>query len=178
MTSFLDLELTAEYVRSRFNYDPETGAITWRVPPKCHGHRAGKPAGRNVRIKNSKVLSIVKLHGKYYQQSRIAWLHHYGVHADKYIDHIDGNRTNQAISNLRLATHAENMLNIVRNNPRKSLPQGVSQIRKTGRFFARSMMGGKSTYIGTFDTPEEASAAYKQFINIQRAEFSPSHRLA
>lgn len=119
----------------------------------------------------------MKIDGVSYQHSRVAWLHFYGVHATKQIDHIDGNRLNNSISNLRLADQSENMLNIVRKRGDAGLPQGVAKIRYNGKFFARATHNGKSHYIGTFPTKEEAHIAYKQFCDATRGQFSPTKRL-
>lgn len=179
MKRFLDQSLTAELVRSRLNYDPQTGAMTWKTHTKGHQHRVGKPAGRTgLDKKSGKLMCAIKINHTAYQTHRLAWLHYYGTHAEDTIDHIDGDRTNNSIANLRVVTHAQNMQNcVVRKRGCRNLPQGVAKLPGGRRFFARAQMNGVSTYIGTYDTQEQAHEAYKTHIDKVRGEFSPTHRL-
>ena len=71
------------------------------------------------------------------------------------IDHIDKNRLNNCVDNLRYCTHRENMANM-RNNSKYGV--GVSKPRKG--YETRISINNKVTYIGTFDTPELARKAY------------------
>lgn len=74
-----------------------------------------------------------------------------------FIDHIDGNRLNNMVTNLRWATNAENMRNCRKS--RGELPRGVGKNHK--RYSASIQYEGASHYLGTHDTPEEASEAYE-----------------
>jgi len=75
------------------------------------------------------------------------------------IDHIDGDRSNNKLSNLRIVTRAENMQNQrkAKGNSRIGL-LGVSANK--GRWMARIKRNGVMRHIGTFDTPQQAHAAY------------------
>ena len=78
------------------------------------------------------------------------------------IDHIDRNRQNNNISNLRWATESENSSN------RKAYGEvpfrGVTKTKNGNRFQATICIDGKRQNIGTYDTPEEASEAYNNYI--------------
>lgn len=79
-----------------------------------------------------------------------------GLTADRQVDHIDGDRTNNRLENLRLATHSQNRRN---SRSRSSCGmKGVSRHRK--RWSAKITIDGKLKHLGIYDTPEEAHAAY------------------
>ena len=72
-----------------------------------------------------------------------------------FVDHIDRNKLNNAITNLRWATIAENNRNTA---ARGVLPKGVC--KSGSRYVAKIWIDGHLTYLGTFDTPELAAQAY------------------
>lgn len=76
------------------------------------------------------------------------------------VDHIDGDGLNNRRSNLRIATKAQNAFNSKRHKDNASGFKGVSFHRARGRWTAWIRAGGESKYLGLFDTPEEAHAAY------------------
>jgi hypothetical protein len=73
------------------------------------------------------------------------------------VDHINGEKLDNKVSNLRWASHSENMRNT--RCIMRVLPRGV--YGKGKRFEAKIGYDGKRIYLGTYDTPEEASAAYE-----------------
>lgn len=112
----------------------------------------GKPAG----IKTS-----LMYQGKCYNilAHQVAWkLTHGDIPAGYEIDHRDKNPLNNKIENLRLATHLENMANLSQYRKKSPYPKGVS--KNGNRFRAQLRRHGKLICAGSFDTPEEAHAAY------------------
>ncbi len=77
----------------------------------------------------------------------------------QFVDHIDGNRLNNAVSNLRWATRIENNRNKSKYARSSSLPRGVRASGK--RFVPQIAYEGKLHYLGTYDSPEEASEVYE-----------------
>ena len=152
-------QLTAEMVRLALDYDPLTGLLLWRrrddVLPRVNKRLAGKPAG--CRDGQYGYLSV-RLHDRLYQAHRLIWLHVTGEWPADVLDHVDGNPSNNAWSNLRPATRAENNRN--RRTTRAGTLKGAVQDAKTGRWMAMIMLGRKNHYLGTFSTQEEAHAAY------------------
>lgn len=74
------------------------------------------------------------------------------------IDHADGNGLNNQMSNLRVASHAENMRN---RGAQKNNKCGLKGVRKHRRkWSARIRLNKKEYHLGTFDTPEAAAHAY------------------
>jgi hypothetical protein len=163
--------LTAEMVRRALDYDPTTGLLFWRhrddVLPRVNKRFAGKPAG--CPDGQYGYLSV-RLHDIAYQAHRLIWLHVTGEWPAAVLDHIDGIPSNNAWSNLRPATRAENNRN--RRTRRVGILKGASQDAKTGRWAAHIMLGRKAHYLGTFSTQEEAHAAYTAAAKRLHGEFA------
>jgi hypothetical protein len=75
------------------------------------------------------------------------------------IDHIDGDATNNNVSNLRWATRQENQRNRGLSKKTSGLPRGVRPNNQ--RYIAKIKIESKYIYLGTYDTPEEASVVYE-----------------
>jgi hypothetical protein len=92
---------------------------------------------------------------------RWAWFLHYGTWPDGQIDHINGDKLDNRIQNLRLASPEINSQNQRRPmSTNKSGFLGVTKFR--GKFRANISATGKHQFLGSFDTPQEAHAAYVQ----------------
>lgn len=76
------------------------------------------------------------------------------------VDHRDTNGLNNAWSNLRAATKSQNNANTRTAKNNKAGVKGVMRDKHGRRWVAQIKPGGKSMHLGTFDTQEEASAAY------------------
>lgn len=146
-------DLTAKEVRLLLSYDQETGEFR-RLVRTSMRIRVGDVAGCG----NGRGYILIRLKNKLYRAHRLAWLYVYGQWPNIELDHIDGNRSNNAIANLREASHAENMQNLAMKRTNKSGAVGVRRAR--GRWKAEISINGKNKCIGTFDTIEEARSAY------------------
>lgn len=97
--------------------------------------------------------------GESWQAHRVAWTIYYGT-CPKLLDHINGNPTDNRISNLREATRTQNNCNArVRNG--RTTPVGVTFESRRGRWRATITKAHRYIAIGYFDTIEEAAAARK-----------------
>ena len=80
------------------------------------------------------------------------------------IDHIDRNKTNNSISNLRWISHSNNN----RNKPKKqnisSKFKGVSFYKGIGKYVARIKINNKNKYIGYYDKEDDAGRAFDNFV--------------
>jgi hypothetical protein len=76
----------------------------------------------------------------------------------KCVDHINGNRLDNSISNLRWATHCENMSNI--KTTRSETGYKGASLTYCGKYKASICSNGKSYYLGIYKTPQEAHDAY------------------
>lgn len=149
------MQVSAEEVRAALDYEPDTGLFRWRVRTS-KSVRVGDVAGSPT----SNGYTRLRLNGVEYLAHRIAWLCVNGEHPTKLIDHIDGNKQNNAIANLRLVSMSENVQNQKRAmSHNKTGFLGVSHHGKNV-FRAAINIGGKGVYIGSFKTPEAAHAAY------------------
>lgn len=147
-----------------FSYDAETGDIRWLVSP-CGRAKAGELAGRIDR-QGYRVLSYRR---KFYLAHRVAWLFAYGEWPNGVIDHINLDRADNRIANLRVATVSQNSANCA---VRRTGLKGVCFSAKAGRFRAQIKCGGKNHYLGSFDTEADAHAAYLAAAQRLHGEFA------
>lgn len=146
-------------LRSALHYNEETGAFTWLV--STNGRiKVGDPAGSL----NSKGYMTIGFKGKERKAHRMAWLWKYGVWPTGQIDHIDGDKSNNRIANLREVTNTENQQNRrrARRDNKSTGLIGSKLHRKTGKYMANIGVDGKRIYLGLFATPELAHEAYLQ----------------
>jgi hypothetical protein len=95
----------------------------------------------------------------------------YGELPALFIDHINMNRSDNRICNLRLATNAENMRNSGICSSNKSGFKGVCFDRRSGKWRSTARHFGKQLRLGVYATPEEASSAYKNHIKKYHGDF-------
>ncbi len=104
----------------------------------------------------------VRVDGKYHYVHRLVWYYVTGkeVPEDLFIDHKDGDRLNNCIENLRLATSLENQYNKARQQNGTSTYKGVWYDTAKGFWKASIRFKDKRHYIGQFNTELEAAIAY------------------
>lgn len=149
------MALTIERLRELLDYNPTTGDLTWKVHKSIRVRAGDKITGRN----HSGHLRV-GIDCKRYLAHRIAWFHYYEKWPLNRLDHIDHNPSNNRLSNLREATHAQNLWN--RGAPRHNTSgfKGVSYVTHCKKWDARITANGKLLLLGLFATPEEAHVAY------------------
>ena len=156
MTDRLKPKPTAEIVRSLLIYDQDTGFFFWKINRRA-GAKSKDKAGHL--IKHSGYINI-RINGKGYMAHRLAWLHVYGHWPELEIDHIDGVRTNNAMSNLRNVSRIVNCQNL-RSAPTRNVNSGLLGVYPNGKKWrARITVLKKPISLGTFDFKEQAHAAY------------------
>ena len=150
------LQLPAvERVRGVLTYSPETGVFTWR-----ESLSNSAAAGRRAGARNSKGYVSIGIDGKKYQAHRIAWLYCYGVDpGDSEIDHIDMDKANNAITNLRLATRKQNNENIGLPKNSTSGVRGVSFQKNEKHWTAYIYHNRKRIHLGCFKEMQPAVEA-------------------
>lgn len=153
-------EVPIERLHELLHYNLMTGHLTWRVRVS-RAMKAGMRAGgmrTTGKAKGYIFVGIDNIRG--IAAHRIAWAMHHGYWPISLIDHMDGNPSNNSISNLREATFTVNRQNTSRVRSDNKI--GVAGVVKTeyGTYRARLQIGNRQKCIGTFKTIEEASACY------------------
>ncbi len=151
--------VSVEILQERLDYDPLTGHLRWKAP--LRKHLIGKITA------SLDVNGYVQVNlggGKILKGHRIAWAMHYGEWPESYIDHINGVRNDNRISNLRCVdnrTNCENKRNGSTCNPTGCLGVAVRKRNsESRRYAALIVVNKKQITIGSFPTVEEAHEAY------------------
>ena len=148
-------DLTQERLKELLSYDSETGIFTRKVS-LSRSTWIGQIAGTN-----SDGYLKISVDGLYYKGHRLAWLYIHGRWPAEQIDHIDGNRGNNAFANLREATTRQNTQN--RKYASRTTMSGLLGVHyrpKSNRWVASIRIDGNPKYLGYFSSPAEAHAAY------------------
>lgn len=162
-------DITPEIAAELLNYDPGTGVLTWKPRsqkwfsyPNFHIHWNSRWAGKVAGTKNKRGYLVMNVLNRIMTAHRLAWMIHYGEIPGQAIDHINGDKTDNRLENLRSISQEKNTQNRRLSAKGKDLPLGVFPVlgSKKGKVFARIIAGKKRFYLGTFSTPEEAHKAY------------------
>lgn len=142
------------------SYDAKTGDLIWkpRGIAKIDGRLAGKKAGR---ISPTGYL-FVGVNYRTFLAHRVAWRLARGVWPDGEIDHVNGNRADNRLENLRVATRSENMQNVRASCRRYGRLMGASWNSADKNWKAQICVSGKRIYLGAFATEVAAHAAYRK----------------
>ncbi len=147
-------DLTAQRLREVFNYDSETGVFTHLA-----GNHKSKPGSVAGTTNNAGYL-VIYIDAHLYLAHRLAWLFAYGEWPEHLIDHINMDRLDNRLANLRNASKSLNAQNQRDANSRNKESGLMGVSRNHGRWKARLQLDGKQVFLGSFDTPEEAHQAY------------------
>jgi hypothetical protein len=144
--------ITHEELKKVLSYDPNTGLFVWL---RITGNRAkvGSIAGAN-----SKGYVVITINNIRYHAHQLAWFYITGHWAPHHIDHINRNPSDNRFSNLRPATHRENLFNRGPNKNNKIGLKGVSKYRN--KYSAQIHVSGKKNFLGYYLNPEDAHKAY------------------
>lgn len=167
------IELLNEIV----HYDPLLGTLKWKqrgahlFKRKCDADKWNNQYADSAAFKTKGTNGYLYglIYNKYFYAHRIAWAIHYGEWPENHIDHINGNKHDNRISNLRLATSSQNAMNCKVHRDSKTKAKGVIMV--DGKFSAKIFVNGKGVHLGRFNSLEEASAAYKAASDKYHGEF-------
>lgn len=161
------------YLRSLIDYDDTTGSMFWKARSLEHfasgtvgqvsswnRRYAGKPVGR---VSAGYVQTMVL--GQRVMVHRLAWMVYYNRPIPKgaQIDHINGNKTDNRIMNLRLCSGSQNQSNIER---RRAGIRGAHYHKGSGKWQASIKI-----HLGSYDTQQEAASAFEAIAKKLQGEF-------
>lgn len=148
--------ITQEELHEILEYNPENGLFRWKsvFNKRERGWFAGSSTGRYL---------MIWIKGKYYQTHRIAWLYTSG-HWPKEIDHINRNKMDNRITNLRDVSKSQNTINAGLRIDNKHGSTGIHfDNRKANKQWFASIKKGKEKRSAYFSTKEEAIECRKKW---------------
>ena len=159
-----------ERAKEILDYDPKTGEFTWNVGIG-RKIKAGDLAGSLHTLGYIHIGIRVDGYRRYLKAHRIAW---FIIHGDipNLIDHKDRNRSNNIISNLRLATRSQNSSNVNHKPRGLSVYRGVTFCRDSKKWRAGIKVDGVSKFLGHFNREINAALAYDNAARIHHGEFA------
>lgn len=163
--------ITQSILKEYLSYNPDTGDLTWikRTGP-CN--RVGQVAGY---IRDTSGYRFIEIQGLVYRSHRLVWLYVHGVAPADEIDHINHNRSDNRLVNLRSVSHSENTRNKSLLSSNNSGCNGVSWAKDREKWRAKIYSNGKQIYLGSFDLLEDAIECRKA-ANIKYG-YHPNHGL-
>jgi hypothetical protein len=165
--------LTQERLKELLEYDDTKGIFTRRVAVGKSGFGCQK--GNIVGTIATNGYIRIRIDDKYYPRSHLVWLYVHGnyVAENQAIDHINRNRSDDRICNLRIVENIDNYKNMKKFNTNKSGTTGVAWHKKAGKWRAYIMINYKQVHLGLFSTIEQAIDA-RDKANILYG-FDPTH---
>jgi len=151
--------IIAARVRDLLHYEPETGFFFRRKATKVR-HRVDDRADKLCPIGRAAGYYYVSVAGGRYGAHRLAWLYVTGEWPKGQIDHINGDPGDNRIVNLRDVPQSLNQQNRRRSAARINPSGFVGVSFKRGRWMAALTVNRRQVYLGYYDTPQEAHAAY------------------
>lgn len=152
-----------EYIRQRLHYDPLSGKLYWKArpdnPKKWNDRYAGLEAFTANHGSGYKVGAV---DSKNYLAHRIVWAIHYGEWPDGEIDHIDHDRANNKIENLRCVSRVENCHNMSAYKTNTSGATGVYWFGARNKWKVEIWVARKKIHIGYYEDFHEAVTARKR----------------
>lgn len=142
--------INIEKLNEELSYDELTGELRRK--------RNGQVAGS----KNKNGYVKVFFDGKLHYAHRLAWCLFNGSEPTSYIDHVNGDKQDNSISNIREATPAQNQMNRVKGSNNKSGHTGVTFRSDRGKWRSQIYQNGKLIYLGLFSEKKDAANAYKE----------------
>ena len=147
--------LTQERLHTLFTYNTLEGHLYTK-------HRQGAIAGEKAGWSNPNHYISIMVDRKVYLEHRLVWLFVYGTFPEKHIDHIDQNKHNNRLENLREVTQQTNSKNCSISKNNKSGMLGVSWHKQANKWRAYIMVDKKHIHLGLFTDKDKAISTRKQ----------------
>lgn len=144
-----------EKAKEHFRYDSETGDI-YRMKLNKHYPKSLKINSKSGNLSNGYLITC--FNSKIISNHRLAWFLHYDKQPIGVIDHINGNKLDNRIVNLRDVSHRENLSNQAIHRNGKLVGNYYDKSRK--HYVAQIEVEGKMVYLGKFETETAAHDSY------------------
>lgn len=141
---------SVECLRGAFSYDAKTGVLSRRIDGGL----------REIQTKNAFGYLVVQFMGRQWKQHRVIWKIHTGQEPPDIIDHVDMNPANNIWDNLRESDTRRNSWGAKQRIHNTSGQRGVVFHRRSGKWRASIQNAKKRDWLGTFDSFDDAKAAY------------------
>ncbi|GKK65532.1 HNH endonuclease [Klebsiella variicola] len=171
-------EIDIGYLKCILDYCPSTGVFTWKKrareefsSQRAHSTFNAKFAGKQCGSLTNKYLTI-RINNSLYYSHRLAWAMHYGEWPVGDVDHINMDKTDNRISNLRLARRRDNMNNLTATKSNKSGFIGVYWAKRERKWVSGITIDYKFHHLGYFDDPVSAASAYNAACEKANGRFS------
>ena len=147
-------------------YEYRDGGLYWKVS-NSNTVKIGTKAGHATKHGYRRVA----FNGKQLYEHRVIFFYHYG-YFPKEIDHINGNKSDNRIENLRETTHSQNMMNVKTQKSNTSGVKGVCWDKSKKKWFARVTINNKIIHLGRFKDLELAELVVIEARNKYHKEFA------
>lgn len=161
------MTVSQKELKDKFTYNKNTGEFFFNYDS------GKKKAGDISNYVNNHGYCLINIKDRQYPAHKLAWLYEYGELPYDQIDHINHDRSDNRISNLRIVTNRENHLNTKLRTDNTSGHVGVEWLKTINKWRARIYLHGKMKHIGVFDRKDDAMAARK-LASIKHG-FHPNH---
>lgn len=164
--------LTQERLKEVLHYNEQTGDFTWL---EARGNRS---VGSKAWTKTKKGYLQLRIDEKYHLAHRLAWMYVHGDFPESALDHMNLDRCDNRIANLRLATASQNQYNTGIRSDSTTGVKGVSFHKASRRYRAAITSRGETTILGYFATIAEAAKAYAAAADRIHGDFARARRIA
>jgi hypothetical protein len=178
-------EFTPSDVQKLLAYDAETGTLTWKPravrPGRLGAHDRAWNTSHSGKVTggaNQFGYPVVQVGGRPRASHRLIWAIVHGRWPTPCIDHINGDRADNRLVNLREATNLQNRANATVRSDSKVGVKGVQFHPQTGKWRARIRVDGKQKSLGLYESVEAAAKAYAAESVKQHGEFAFASREA
>jgi len=149
-------KLTQEFVKSQLEYLPEQGIFLWKIDTNYGEKQKGKRAGG---VDTSTGYERIALAGRQYYTHRLVWLYSYGVFPTGLLDHINQDKLDNRLENLREVGRSGNAMNAKRPRDNTSGEIGIcwcSRLNCWRVYASRDKKQYSGGYFNDFDLAKEA----------------------
>lgn len=160
------MQITQSQLKDNFHYRNDIGRFVWKVAKGWV--KPGRIAGT---VNGDNGYRYIKLNGVHYLEHRMVWLYVHGRLPEGEIDHINGDKKDNRIVNLRQCTRSQNEINKGLSRVNTSGCKGVSWHAQSKKWRARLKVNKKEVHLGTFENKSDAERAYKLFLQNTHGDF-------